>query len=93
MLIAGYEIYELLQAQERACAKSCFGASWKWSSVFMSLWSRLEFPLSQVSLWLLGTKQGTEMVASQRCLFPFITEETISLLFWPALSLRVLFME
>jgi hypothetical protein len=29
MMIAGYEIYELLQAQERACAKSCFGASWK----------------------------------------------------------------
>jgi hypothetical protein len=23
MLIAGYEMYELLQAQERACAKSC----------------------------------------------------------------------
>jgi len=43
MLIAGYKMYELLQAQERACAKSYLGASWKGSSVFMSLESGWNF--------------------------------------------------
>src|SRR5271170_7199570 len=79
-----------LQAQERACAKSCLGASWKWSSVFMGLGVRLEFRLARSFLWLLGTNRALKMVASQRCLSVHY-RETISLLL-ACTSLRALFM-
>jgi hypothetical protein len=83
MLIACYEMYELLQAQERACAKSCLGASWKGPSVLMSLRSGWNFEQPGLPL-VAGGQTGTEVVSSQKCLSFHITERQFRC-FWPAL--------
>jgi hypothetical protein len=69
MLIAGYEMYELLQKPRNAPApRAALAPAGKWSSVFMGFWR-------------LGDKLGTEMVASQKYLSIQITRKTTSLLF------------
>jgi hypothetical protein len=70
MLIAGHEMYELLQAQERACAKSCFGASWKWFSVSMSLESGWEFRVAR-SLPLIADDKPALKWSPDRDVVPF----------------------
>jgi hypothetical protein len=85
-------MYELLQAQERACAKICFGTSWKWSSVFMGFESGWDFDLGGISHLVFWGQTGAEMVASSEISFHSYYSKTTSLLL-ACTSLRTLFME
>ena len=92
MLIAGYKMYELLQAQERACAKSCLGVSWKGSSVSIDL-SQAGISSKPGLPLVAGDQTGTEVVANEGFSFPFIITERQFRCIWPDFASEHFFMD